>query len=53
MGFQEPFPLNGINIHVLQQDGTDSAGVLAESPTKNNPSEQPEKSTRMENGLEM
>ncbi|XP_010904858.1 protein MEI2-like 2 isoform X1 [Elaeis guineensis] len=53
-GDQEPFPLNGMmNIHVWQQDGTVSAEVLAESPTKNNPSEKPEKSTELENGLEM
>ncbi|XP_073116327.1 protein MEI2-like 2 isoform X2 [Elaeis guineensis] len=52
--YQEPFPLNGMmNIHVWQQDGTVSAEVLAESPTKNNPSEKPEKSTELENGLEM
>ncbi|KAG1330496.1 putative protein MEI2-like 2 [Cocos nucifera] len=36
-GDQEPFPLNGMNIHVWQQDGTLSAGALAESPTNNNP----------------
>ncbi|XP_008779504.1 protein MEI2-like 2 [Phoenix dactylifera] len=51
-GDQEPFPLNGMNICVRQQDGTVSAGVLAESPAKNSPSEKPEKSTLPENGSE-
>ncbi|XP_072978005.1 protein MEI2-like 2 isoform X1 [Typha angustifolia] len=51
-GNEEPFPLNGINIRVRQQDGTIIGGYSSESSTNGFPSEKLEASNLPESGLD-